>query len=89
MAAMLEDIAVAENEAKLSYDELIKAKTAEVDALAAAIEERTKRFGDLGVQLVEMREEVKDNFVRASLLRVHHGSYYGCNEKVENTSQKC
>jgi chromosome segregation ATPase len=60
MAASLEDITGAENEAKASYDQLVKAKTAEVDALTASIEEHTKRIGELGVQLVEMREELSD-----------------------------
>jgi chromosome segregation ATPase len=60
MAATLEDITATEKEAKASFDQLIKAKTAEVDALTASIEERTKRIGELGVQLVEMREELSD-----------------------------
>jgi chromosome segregation ATPase len=60
MEATLKDITATEKEAKASYDGLIKAKTAEVDALTASIEERTKRIGDLGVQLVEMKEELSD-----------------------------
>merc|ERR1719231_1072899 len=60
MAATLADITATEKEAKASYEQLIKAKTAEVDALTASIEERTKRIGELGVQLVEMREELSD-----------------------------
>jgi TolA-binding protein len=60
MATNLEEITGAEKDAKASYEQLVKAKTAEVDALTASIEERTKRIGELGVQLVEMREELSD-----------------------------
>jgi len=60
MAANLEEITGAEKDSVASYNQLVKAKTAEVDALTASIEERTKRIGELGVQLVEMREELSD-----------------------------
>merc|ERR1719174_591318 len=60
MTATLKDVTDEENEAIASYDELMKAKTAEVDALTESIEEKTKRIGDLGVKIVGLKEDLSD-----------------------------
>jgi len=60
MTATLKDITNAENEAIASYDQLMKAKTAEVDALTEEIEELTKRIGDLGVKIVGFKQDLTD-----------------------------
>merc|ERR1719159_1404743 len=60
MAATLKDITATEGEAIKTYDQLMKAKTAEVEALTESIEEKTKRIGDLGVKIVGMKEELSD-----------------------------
>merc|ERR1719281_2184836 len=49
-----------ENEAIKTYDELMAAKTKEVDALTSAIEEKMTRLGELQVELVEMKEDLDD-----------------------------
>merc|ERR1719395_136071 len=43
-----------------TYDELMAAKTKEVDALTAAIEEKMTRLGELQVEIVEMKEDLDD-----------------------------
>jgi uncharacterized phage infection (PIP) family protein YhgE len=60
MKATLEDVTGTENESIKTFDELIKSKTAEVDALTESIEEKTKRIGNLGVKVVAMKEELSD-----------------------------
>merc|ERR1719313_782968 len=60
MAATLKDITATEQDAIKSYDQLMKSKTAEVDALTEAIEEKTKRIGDLGVKIVGLKQDLTD-----------------------------
>ena len=60
MTATLNDITGTEDEAKTTYDQLMKSKTAEVEALTESIEEKTKRIGNLGVKIVGMKEELSD-----------------------------
>jgi len=66
MKKTLADVVASEEASIKSYDELIKAKTSEVDALTAAIEEKTVRIGELGVEIVQMKEDLSDT--SASLL---------------------
>merc|ERR1719199_2237273 len=49
-----------ENTAIASYDGLMAAKTKEVNALTASIEEKMVRVGELQVQVVEMKEDLDD-----------------------------
>jgi len=42
------------------YEELMAAKTKEVNALTAAIEEKLVRIGELGVKIVDMKEDLSD-----------------------------
>merc|ERR1719377_14131 len=49
-----------ENAAIKTYEELMAAKTKEVDALTAAIEEKMTRLGELQVEIVEMKEDLDD-----------------------------
>merc|ERR1719224_234965 len=60
MTATLTDLTDTENGAKKTYDELIKAKTDEVDALTASIEDKIKRIGDLGVKIVALKQDLSD-----------------------------
>jgi chromosome segregation ATPase len=60
MQATLTDLTNTENAAKKTYDELIRAKTDEVDALTASIEDKIKRIGDLGVKIVALKEDLSD-----------------------------
>lgn len=60
MTATLKDVTDTENAAIATYDQLMKAKTAEVEALTASIEEKTKRIGELGVEIVGMKEDLSD-----------------------------
>merc|ERR1719379_1804703 len=50
----------AEEKAKAEYEALMEAKQKEVDALTKAIEEKLKRIGELGVELVNMKEDLDD-----------------------------
>merc|ERR1719486_1256586 len=53
--------ATADEEASIkAFEELMAAKTKEVDALTKAIEEKMVRLGDLQVELVEMKEDLDD-----------------------------
>merc|ERR1719174_1162696 len=54
------DVTDAEDSAIATYDQLMKAKTAEVEALTASIEEKTKRIGELGVEIVGMKQDLTD-----------------------------
>merc|ERR1719345_666311 len=49
-----------ENAAIKSYDELMAAKKKEVEALTKAIEEKMVRVGELGVQIVSMKNDLTD-----------------------------
>merc|ERR1712048_723921 len=60
MEATLGDVVAKEEAAVKTYDELIKAKTQEVEALTAAIEEKTVRIGELGVEIVQMKNDLSD-----------------------------
>jgi len=61
MTATLTDLTNTENAAKKTFNELIKAKTDEVDALTASIEDKIKRIGDLGVKIVALKEDLSDS----------------------------
>merc|ERR1719218_382017 len=50
----------AEQAAIKAYDELMAAKTKEVDALTKAIEEKMTRVGELGVEIVQMKNDLGD-----------------------------
>jgi len=60
MTATLNDISNEEGESVKNYDQLMKAKTAEVDALTASIEEKTQRIGNLGVKIVGLKQDLTD-----------------------------
>jgi len=61
MTATLTDITGVEADSGTTYDQLMKAKAAEVEALTESIEEKTKRIGDLGVKIVGMKEDLSDS----------------------------
>merc|ERR1719265_959442 len=60
MSATLADITKTEEASLATFDQLVKAKTEEIDALTAAIEDKTQRIGDLGVQIVGMKDDLSD-----------------------------
>jgi septal ring factor EnvC (AmiA/AmiB activator) len=60
MAAGLKEATEAENAAIKSYDELMGAKTKEVNALSAAIEAKLKLIGELSVSLAQMKNDLGD-----------------------------
>jgi hypothetical protein len=43
-----------------AFGELVKAKTAEIDALTEAIEKKTEKIGELGVFLVTGQDDIDD-----------------------------
>merc|ERR1712013_264962 len=43
-----------------TYEELMAAKKKEVDALTASIEKKIKQIGELGIEIVEMQEDLSD-----------------------------
>merc|ERR1719238_2488077 len=56
MEAAMKEAKEAEEEAIRVYEELMAAKTKEVEALTKQIEEKLVRLGELGVELVDMKE---------------------------------
>jgi len=60
MSATLAEITATEEASLATFDQLVKAKTEEIDALTAAIEDKTQRIGDLGVQIVGMKDDLSD-----------------------------
>jgi chromosome segregation ATPase len=56
----LTDITDAENSAIKTYEELMTAKKKEVDALTNQIETKTERSGELGVSIVQMKNDLTD-----------------------------
>jgi len=60
MSADLGDATKIESDAIATYDQLMAAKTKEVDALTASIEEKTRRIGELGVSIVQMKNDLSD-----------------------------
>merc|ERR1719159_85788 len=56
----LADEIAAEEAAVKAYEELMAAKTKEVEALTAAIEEKLTRIADLGVKIAEMKNDLGD-----------------------------
>jgi len=60
MSASLADGSSTEEDAIASFDGLMGAKKKEVAALTATIESKTQQIGELGVSLVQMKEDLDD-----------------------------
>jgi len=60
MSKGLRDAGKAEDDAMKAHLELINAKTKEMKALEATVEQKMEEVGDLGVQIVEMRDDLAD-----------------------------
>merc|ERR1719182_1134322 len=60
MNADLTDATNTENAAIASFDELVAAKTKEIDALTASIESKVARSGELAVKHAEMMNDLDD-----------------------------
>jgi len=56
----LSDATAAEEEAKTNFEGLVAAKEKEIAANSEAIEEKTKRLGEVGVSIVTMEEDLDD-----------------------------
>merc|ERR1719386_600533 len=56
----LKDLIAQEDAAKKAYEELMAAKQKEVDAAIAAIESKIKRIGELGIDIVNLKEDLDD-----------------------------
>jgi len=60
MKASLADVQAAEEDAITNFQGLAKAKTKEIQANTDAIEAKTKRHGETGVEIVNMKEDLDD-----------------------------
>jgi len=60
MARSLAEATATEEAAIKNYEELMAAKTKEVEALIAAIESKTKKIGELAVEIVELKDDLSD-----------------------------
>merc|ERR1719379_414680 len=60
MTATVGELTEKEEASIKSYDELISAKNAEVEALTSVIEEKPQRIGELGVEIVQMKGDLSD-----------------------------
>merc|ERR1719389_759749 len=56
----LQELIATEEAAKKAYEGLMEAKQKEVDANTKAIEEKIKRIGELGIEIVNMKEDLDD-----------------------------
>jgi len=56
----LKELIQAEETAKKNYDDLMAAKQKEVEAATAAIESKIKRIGELGIEIVQLKEDLDD-----------------------------
>merc|ERR1719326_2111804 len=56
----LKELIEQEEEAKKAYEGLMEAKQKEVDAATKAIEEKIKRIGELGIEIVNLKEDLDD-----------------------------
>merc|ERR1719321_1549617 len=66
MSKTLADITADEDSAKASFTDLMSAKTKEIQALSKAIETKSKRVGELAVEIVMMKNDLSDT--QAALL---------------------
>jgi len=60
MAKDLAEAEASEKDGIASFDELVAAKNKEIEACCAAIESKTEAVGTLGVEIVEMKEDLED-----------------------------
>merc|ERR1711933_301473 len=60
MESVLSDGMKQEEEAIASYDKMMESKGEEVEALTASIDEKMKLVGELGVDIIEMKEDLTD-----------------------------
>jgi len=60
MTASPGDATGTEEDSIKNYDELVASKNKEIDALTAAVESKTTQIGELGVQIVQMKEDLSD-----------------------------
>merc|ERR1719421_178613 len=60
MEADLADLIAKEEAAAKSYDEMMAAKAKEINALTAAVEAKLTRLGEVGVEIVNMKEDLDD-----------------------------
>merc|ERR1719198_1788632 len=60
MQKNLDSTTATEKDAVQTYEELMSAKKKEVEALTAAIETKMKRVGELGVEIVQMKNDLTD-----------------------------
>merc|ERR1719486_1153736 len=60
MSAELLDSSAAEDAAIKTYEELVAAKTKEVEALTVQIEEKSVRLGDVSVEVATMKNDLED-----------------------------
>merc|ERR1711957_116546 len=60
MKKSLAEATAAEEGSKTNYDGLMAAKTKEVQSLTASIESKTQRNGELGVEIVQMKNDLDD-----------------------------
>jgi len=66
MGKTLADVVKAEEEAAASFEAMVAAKTKQAETLTAAIESKTVLLGEVGVDLVNMKEDLDDT--QAALL---------------------
>jgi len=57
----LQEATTAENESKKQYEALMDAKNKEIAALKSAVETKTARLGDAGIELVDAADDLEDS----------------------------
>merc|ERR1719345_151119 len=56
----LAEVIAEEDTLKSDFEGLVQAKTKEIDSATKAIEEKTKRTGEVAVEIVNMKEDLED-----------------------------
>jgi len=90
MAAGLKEATEAENAAIKAYDELMGAKTDEVNALTKTIEEKLQKSGELAVLVAEMKNDSEDTIQSlADDKKFLAELETGCSTKTAEWEERC
>jgi len=66
MSKHLEEIVATEDGSVKNYEEMMSAKKKEIESLTATVETKTQQIGEIGVEIVQMKEDLSDT--QAALL---------------------
>merc|ERR1719343_858976 len=90
MAKELAEAEAAEEKAIKDFEALVKAKTAEIEALTQEIEAKLEASGELGVEIVNMKEDAEDTIkALAEDKKFLKELNEGCDSKKAEWEERC